>query len=367
MVVQTRPRVIAYYFGGSARRKPPYRIADMPADRLTHVNYAFADVAADTGEISPGKHTADAEAHFDELLVLKERHPHLETLISVGGWTWSGNFSEAARTDESRQHFARSCAAFAVRYGFDGVDIDWEYPASNGMHKGHARDRRNFTLLLAELRRQLDAQGQEDGRRYLLTIAAPAGRAKIAVLEVDQIHRYLDCINVMTYDFAGGWSPVTAFNAPLQSTADPLQPRDDYTRHAHADAAIQALLDGGAPAEKLVLGVPFYGRGWKGVSPENDGLFQPHEGSADLSLRYRDLMAADLHGMERFWQPEAGVPWLYDADRRIMVSYDDPQSMRLKGAFAHQRGLGGVMFWEVSGDDAEHSLLGALVAGMEGG
>jgi chitinase len=374
------PRIIAYYPGWSVERSPRYCVADIPADRLTHVNYAFADVSARNGQIAMGDPWADIDridpgdddspgglhGNFNQFLLLKERHPHLKTLISIGGWAWSDNFSDAAATHESRLRFARSCAAFASRYRFDGIDIDWEYPGSDGLQPGRPEDSRNFTLLLAELRRQLDLQANRDGCPYLLTIASPAGLSKIAAIEVDQIHQYLDFINIMTYDFAGAWSPVTSFNAPLYGTSSPLQPQDDFSQNAHGHAAVEAFLEQGTPPDKLVLGAPFYGRGWQGVSSDNDGLFQLHEGAADLRASYRALVENDLYGMSRFWHEEAKVPWLYDSEKKIMVSYDDPESMRHKGAYVRQRGLGGAMFWELTGDDADHSLLRALTQGLTG-
>ena len=127
---------------------------------------------------------------------------------------------------------------------------------------------------------------------------------------------------------------------------------------------MQAFLDRGTPPHKLVLGVPFYGRGWQGVGADHNGLFQPHTGGSDLPASYRALVENDFHGLERFWHGTAQVPWLYDADRRIMISYDDPQSVRCKGAYVRERDLGGVMFWELTGDDPQHALLRSLTAGL---
>jgi len=373
-------RVVGYYPGWTSEGRKPYEVADIPAERLTHLNYAFANVSEEAGQIMLGYPHLDTdriypgdgdgrlsfEGNFNQLLRLKDRHPHLKTLISVGGWTWSGNFSAAAETEEKRGRFAQSCAAFAARYGFDGVDVDWEYPASAGLQEGNPRDTRNFTLLLAELRRALDEQGERDGTRYLLTIAAPGGVAKAQVMELDQIHKYLDFINVMCYDFAGSWSPATNFNAPLYATTSPLQPQDELSLSANAHDAMQAYLDGGVPAGKLVLGVPFGGKSWKGVGPDNDGLYQPHEGGARFRTRYKDLVAADFHGLDPRWHEEAQVPWLYDADQGIMACYEDSCSMRAKGAYVRQHGLGGVMFWQITGDDEESTLLRALTEGLVG-
>ena len=132
-------------------------------------------------------------------------------------------------------------------------------------------------------------QGARDGQEYLLTIAAPAGVAKIDSIEVEEIHQYLDFINVMTYDFAGSWSPATNFNAPLYRQSSPLRPQDELSLNANAHAAMQVFLRRGVPPDKLVLGVPFYGRGWKGVADVNDGLYQPNEGGVRLRTNWRSL------------------------------------------------------------------------------
>jgi len=190
--------------------------------------------------------------------------------------------------------------------------------------------------------------------------------AKIDVIEVGEIHQYLDFINVMTYDFAGSWSAATNFNAPLHRTTDPRQPQDDLTQHANAHAAMAKFLDGGTPPDKLVLGVPFYGRGWREVPDVNNGLYQPHGGETRLRASWRELKANDLYGMERFWHEEAGVPWLFDADKGIMVSYDDPESLRLKAEYVRERELGGVMFWQITGDDEDDGLVRALLTGLSG-
>ena len=229
--------------------------------------------------------------NFHQLQILKKKHPHLKTLISVGGWTQSGRFSDAALTEASRGKFARSCVAFLTRYGFDGVDVNWEYPCGGGMegNKSRPADRENFTLLLAELRQQLDARGKADGRHYLLTFAAPTGPKMIEGIELAKAGALVDWVNLMTYDFHGGWSPITNFNAPLYASS--TDPSDEISRkRLNVDAAVRAYRDGGVPEVKIVVGVPFYGRGWGGVKNVNDGLYQPHgAGLAEGPLRGRPL------------------------------------------------------------------------------
>jgi chitinase len=356
----TKPRdplVIGYYAGWAAAGG--YPVSNIPAEKLTHLNYAFAVIR--DGKCALGN-SKSADENFAQLRQLKQKHPHLRTLISVGGWADSGPFSDAALTETSRMVFARSCADFAHDHGFDGVDIDWEYPGGGGRDKdkGRPQDTRNFTLLLAELRKQLDAQGRADRKHYLLTIAAPASPQTYGRMELDRIHRDLDWINLMTYDFAGDWSTRTSFNAPLFAA-------DDTGRSA--DATVRGYLAAGVPPEKLTLGVPFYGRAWGGVKDVDHGLGQPHAkpprppGGGGFS--YRKLAASYIdQSAKRFWHERAQVPWLYDPKAQLMVSYDDPQSLRAKAKYARDKELAGVMIWELSEDDERSSLLGALHQGL---
>jgi chitinase len=377
-------RVVAYFTEWSVYQRN-YHVAGIPADRLTHVNYAFAKPTADGECVLFDAYAAIDKAYpgdkwdqgvlrgsFNQLLVLKKKHPHLRTLISVGGWTLSGPFSDAALTEEKRTKFAKSCAAFMVKYGFDGVDVDWEYPVGGGLegNKTRPEDRRNFTLLLAALRKELDARGAADRKKYLLTIAAPAGPRTFANLELDRIHAYLDWINLMTYDFHGGWDAATNFNAPLYASSKDPTADETIRKHFNVDSAVKAYLAAGVPAEKIVVGVPFYGRGWGGVKNVNDGLYQPKGPGLprgtweDGVWDYKDLAANYVGKYRRHWHDEAKVPWLFDEKGGRMISYDDPESVKIKGEYIRDHKLGGAMFWELSADDAKSSLLNALHEGL---
>ncbi|MBI4508277.1 MAG: glycoside hydrolase family 18 protein, partial [Deltaproteobacteria bacterium] len=327
----------------------------------------LGDPYADIDKFYPGDSwdAGSLRGSFHQLQKLKEQYPHLKTLISVGGWTWSGRFSDVALADVSRKRFAASCVRFMKTYGFDGIDVDWEYPGGGGLPSNVSRpeDKQNFTLLLEELRRQLDTQGGSDSRSYYLSIAAPAGPAIYAKLELAKIAATLDWINIMTYDFNGGWSASTNFNSPLfASTSEPLT---DGTKGMNTHAAVTAYRAAGMEARKINIGAAFYGRGWKGVPGANHGLYQSFTGLPkgtweDGSFDYKDLKVNYIPKYTRYWHSEARVPWLYSAQEGIMISYDDPESMREKAKYVAEQDLGGVMFWELSGDDTESSLLGAL-------
>jgi chitinase len=198
-------RVVGYFAAWSVYGRN-YHVPQIPAAQLSHVNYAFAKISqaglielgdpyADVDRFYPGDSWAPGalRGSFHQLQILKAAHPQLKTLISVGGWTWSGNFSTMAATAAARQAFAQSCVQFVVQYGFDGVDLDWEYPVSGGLpgNQTSPADAANYTLLLAAMRSALDAQSAVDGHQYFLTIGAPAGPANIANFQVALIPELL--------------------------------------------------------------------------------------------------------------------------------------------------------------------------------
>lgn len=377
---QTTPpagyHVVGYFISWGVYERG-YHVSDIPADMLTHINYAFVNVSAD-GECLLGDAWADTQigvegapadapyqGNFYQLNQLKAAHPHLQTMISIGGWTWSARFSDVALTAEARARFAASCVAFMAEYGFDGIDLDWEYPTGGGNTGNIERpqDPENFVLLLAELRAQLDAHGATTGRHHPLTIAAGAGQRAYAGLDWERIHPLLDFINVMAYDMSGPWSGVTGFNAPLyDSTANPPE-------GASVNRTLSALLALGVPPEKLVLGAPFYGYGWAGVPARADGLHQPFDGLAPGRwapgvFAYNELAETQIPTMTRHWDATAQVPWLFDAATGVMITYDDPESLAAKAGYVRANGLGGVMFWELSQDTPDSALLTALTEAL---
>jgi chitinase len=376
---KSEPKRLVGYFPEWSIYQRKYNVADIPAEKLTHINYAFAKIAngecalvdsyAAIDKFYPGDKwdAGFLRGNFHQLQLLKKKHPHLRTLISVGGWTLSGPFSDVAQTEASRTKFAKSAVAFMKKYEFDGVDIDWEYPVSGGLESNKTRkeDKQNYTYLLAALRKQLDEQGKNDRKAYLLTIAAPAGPKIYANLELDRIAKYLDWINLMTYDFHGGWSERTNFNAPLYPSKSDPEKDETIRKHFNVDSAVKAYLAAGIPPEKLVVGVPFYGRGWGGVKNVGDGLYQPHgpapKGTWENGVfDYKDLAANYVGRSKRYWHDEAKVPWLYDEKSGVMISYDDAESLRLKAEYVNRQKLGGVMVWELSADDSRATLLTTL-------
>jgi chitinase len=363
------------------------------ARRLTHIQYAFANVTpdlkcgitdawADYQKTFPASQNLDGvdetwsdtelRGNFNQLRKLKQRHPGLKVLISVGGWSYSNRFSDAALTEESRQAFAASCVDTFVKGNvapgisaagvFDGIDIDWEYPGACGNTCDfRPEDTQNFTLLLAELRKQLDAAGHAAGKRYELAIATSVGEGNFSKIELRKAARYVDFMSLMAYDIHGGWEMTTNFHAPLLgSSADPAGPK------ANADFAVRSYLRAGVPADKVVLGVPFYGRGWSGVPEAHHGLYQSATGLPDGVWEagvndYRDLAPlAAVQGSFRDLRSQG--QWTYAPTTGIFWGFDDPLVMGVKAGYTRLLGLGGVMFWELSGDSADGALVRTLGA-----
>lgn len=357
------PRLIAYFFGSNHYN----RLADVPFSRLTVLIYAFINVSKDG--LCASDNPALDEKNFAALREIKKQFPNLEILLSVGGYAHSAYFSDAAASEDSRRAFAQSCLSLLAQAGFDGLDIDWETPVSGGLPENVHRpeDKQNFTLLLLELRRALDAQAKSR-RPYRLSVALPAVSTELDKFEPDKFAPAVDWITLMAYAYFTSESKITHLNASLYPVqADP----DRHKEAVNGNAAVQAYLSAGIPPQKIALGVPFYGRAWKDVPPANDGLFQPAGGpfvdlsfpevwSKDGEITYKGLSESYLSTWPRYWQAEAVQPWLYNPALEVMVTYDDPQSLGLKTDYVRSNQLGGVAIWQINGDDAQHSLVGAI-------
>jgi chitinase len=364
-------RVVGYFASWDVKSKGTH-IADLPAKDLTHIYYAFArigrdgrvvlsDPCVDIGACVPPA-TADSGGNFAAFARLKALNPHLKLAISIGGWTDSGRFSDAAANELSRRLFAQSAIDLFIRQRpglFDGIDIDWEFPVEGGLEGNVERpeDKQNFTFLLRELRRQLDAQGVTDNRHYELTIAASARLEEIANVEVSLIEPLLDFINVMTYDYHAA-PGLTNFNAPLYEASGDVTPR------ANVDQTMSAFLSEGVRPGKLLVGIPFYGHAYGSVQDINHGLFQngtdkpadwkQHDGDWNVlaKTRLRDSRYV------KYWESSARVPYMYDTTSGTWVSYDDPRSVAEKVRYVREHRLGGVVIWELGGDDG--SLMRAI-------
>ena len=340
---QTGGEVVGYYAGWAAYQG--YTPDQLPAEHLTQINYAFARIDPDTLTIAL-ENPAHDKKNLAALRKLRQQNGHLKLLISVGGWSDSQHFSDAAATAARREAFAASCVDFVVAQGLDGVDLDWEYPVSGGapgtIHR--PADKQNFTKLLQELRTQLDRQGRRDGKDYSLTIAGAAGSWYLNQIEAVKVADIVDHIFLMGYDLHGPWDTSADFNAPLY-TPSGASPQG---KSSIADS-VQAYLDKGIPAEKLVLGMPLYGYAYQGVSSQNNGLYSTYTSAKSVSYRTLKKNYLSNDAYRRLRHGEAQVPYLYGS--RTFISYDDAESLAAKAALARSRDLGGIGFWELSQDD----------------
>ena len=359
-----------------------YHVSDIPAEKLTDINYAFANINSNGEVVLYDSYAATDRAYpgdtwdqtlrgnFNQLAKLKEKNPGVNTLISIGGWTLSGKFSDVAATQQAREKFAASAIKFMTTYGFDGIDLDWEYPVEGGLDGNTYRpeDGANYTLLVAEIRKQLTALEATDGvdKHYLLTIAAPAGYDKIENFDLDGMAPYLDWFDLMAYDMHGGtWEKKTGNQAGLYAN-----PQSDQPLY-NVDTAVQLYLSQGVDPSKIVLGSPMYGRSWQGVPDGGThGLnqvgtgagFGTYEAGVVDYWQIVDLTKQQPDMYHVYWDDKAKVPYIYSPiNGGTFITYENPQSLQYKLDYIKDLGLGGVMFWELDGDvrnsDSPDSLL----------
>nr|WP_010132551.1 glycosyl hydrolase family 18 protein [Microbulbifer agarilyticus] len=475
-------RIIGYFtsWRNGANGQPSYLVKDIPWGKITHINYAFAHVASDysvsvgntdnpdnpaTGMEWPGIAGAETDpdyaykGHFNQLSKFKEQYPEVKTLVSVGGWAETGgHFNEngdrvndggfytmTTNADGSINHqgieaFANSSVAFIREYGFDGVDIDYEYPTSmndagNPMDFGIANPLRgslmeSYVELMRVLREKLDEAGQQDGTHYMLTIASPSSGYLLRGMETMQITQYLDYVNIMTYDLHGAWNEYVGHNSALFDNGnDPeLAAASVYSTsqyggigYLNIDWAVK-YFRGSMPAGRINVGIPYYTRGWQGVSGGTNGLGgsaalpaqsecpEGTGGAADcghgavgIDNMWHDLdengneMGAGSNPMWHAKNLENGIlgsyvtdygldpagnpddalvgtyarnydsvseaPWLWNALKSVFISTEDEESMDAKVQYVIDQGVGGIMFWELAGDYSWDAAKGEYYMG----
>ncbi|KAH6650622.1 glycoside hydrolase family 18 protein [Chaetomium tenue] len=364
----------ALYFTNWGIYGANYQPEQLPGDKVTHVLYAFADIGPD-GEVHSSDSYSDLEKHYPtdswndqgqnaygcvkQLYMLKKKHRHMKTLLSIGGWTYSPKFAPVAATEAGRQKFCNSSVTLMKDWGFDGLDIDWEYPTS----PSQAQD---YVSLLATCRAALDtyAATHAPGYHFQLTIAAPAGPQNYNTLDLPAMDRYLDAWHIMAYDYAGSWDATTGHQANLYPN-----PSNPQATKFSTDRAVADYLARGIPPRKLVLGMPLYGRAFEATT----GLGRPYAGVGQGSTQPGIWLLRDLPrpGAVEMWDGGAGASYSFDEGKGELVSYDTVGSGKRKAGYLVGKGLGGAVFWEASGDGVgEGSLVGAVAGEMgrlEGG
>lgn len=339
---------------------------------LDYVHHFGADESVDGSADQAGQALA---GNFNQIRELKSRNPNLKVMVALGGGEWSRWFSAGAATPALRRKLAASCINLYIKgnlpmfngHGgkgaaaglFNGVDVDWEHPGLHGAayNTVSRHDKKNFTLLLAEFRHQLDTFGRSVGRHYVLTAAINSTPRNMAQTEPSKYVKSLDWINLMTYDFHGAWSKQgpTNFQSNLYSdSADPDSAK------LSVDSNVGRFIAAGVPRGKIVVGIPFYARGWSGVADVNHGLYQKAEGPAkgfeEGAERYGDISTKSL---TKFIHPTTRQLWTFD--QGTFWTFDDPSVIAEKARYIAEKNLGGIMSWSLDQDDVQFSLSGAMV------
>lgn len=304
--------------------------------KLTHINLAF-------GKINENGEIYTKLKNFHCLDKIREYNPNIKILISLGGWG-NGGFSEAASTKESREFFNKSAISFMKEHNLDGLDIDWEYPCSSvaGI-KSNKADKENFTLLLKDLREALNIEGEKDNNYYMLTIAAGADKNYLDGTNMGEASKYLDYVMLMTYDLRGGFQILTGHHTNLYSPTG-----DIFT--ISCESSVKMFEEAGVPSEKLILGVAFYTRHWKGVPNINNGYLQMAETAGNFGCNYDTLKQnfINKNGFTRYFDEECKAPYLFNGSE--FISYDDTESISYKAQFVKEKNLGGMIFWLYDAD-----------------
>lgn len=337
MLIKENKQLVIGYVG----RRHLESVTDADAKNLDIINIAF-------GHAHNNCVVYEAEGTKEQIIRLKVLNPELKFLLSVGGWS-AGNFSEAAFSDEARKSFAKTALEWINTLGLTGIDLDWEYPCYTvaGI-SGCKEDKQNFTLLLKELRETFDQQD----KNLMLTIAAGGGEYYLRGVEAKEIIKYLDYIQLMTYDLRGGFQVLTGHHTGL------FESEFDLFR-ASTDSAVKDFMAAGVPAEKLVIGIAFYSRIWTGVPNVDNGLIQMAKTTGTYGPNYGQLVENYINkdGYTRYWDDVAKAPYLYNGD--AFISYDDEESIAHKVQYAKDNNLLGLMYWEYCTDPTK-TLTGVM-------
>jgi len=379
--VEPTKRIVAYLRTWELDKGGYWKAEDIQGDKLTTLN-----IVGGTNDGFPNL--------SEEIAKLHHKYPHLQINLCIGGSTADG-FSDMVSKRENRQVFIKEVINWVSQYGFNGVDIDWEFYVGEGGTKGESDIKQTFTALLAELRTALEELSSKSGEKYELSFAAPAFSDYVKRIEPQKVAAVVDYVNIMCYDFHGRWTETTGHLANLYPTCE------NGVQNFRADFL----------ASKIVLGVPFYSRGWEGVPNINNGLYQkpvkfkltdqsleglkqeniPDHILKDLELlknqevngediflkavetrigskemvKYKTLISQyawiiweksysalielkEKGGFTRYWDDTAKAAYWYNGD--TWITYEDEQSLIEKVKYINEKGLGGIMIWEYAQD-----------------
>ncbi|HWJ25405.1 MAG TPA: glycoside hydrolase family 18 protein [Flavisolibacter sp.] len=326
--------VLAYYAGG------PSQADSFDVKKLTHMIFSFCHLKGNRLDVANIRDTVT----ILRLVDMKKVNPDLKVILSLGGWGGCATCSDVFSTEGGRKEFAESVKELSEFFHTDGIDLDWEYPTIEGYpgHKYQPDDKKNFTSLVKQLRKTL-------GKHYEISFAA-GGFEKYIDEAVDwkKEMKYVDRVNLMTYDLVNGYSTVTGHHTPLYSTSKQIESTDN---------AVNKLIKIGVAKNKLAIGAAFYGRMWEGVPDSAIGLYQ--QGHFKTGVSYKNFatqLSADS-GFVYHWDEKAQAPYLYNPRLKLFVTYDDKKSIELKTKYVIEKGLNGIMFWQLTEDTYTDGLL----------
>ncbi len=331
-------RIVQYVQDASS-----FPLTDAQAQQIDQINYAFALIADGQADVSHMR-------VLDEVQRYLMRHPHITGVLSIGGWGADG-FSQACQTPAGRQLLTNSLLSLMDAYGFTGVDIDWEYPGmSSGGTASSESDVENWYALLSLLRAGLDEREASTGREYVLSVALSAGEEQIAAIDGERLNSLVDQAVVMAYDLRG-FDRMTGHHAGLYPDGETM---------LSGAWAVLAWMNSGLSADRILLGIPQYGRMWRNVSSTGDGLHARAETSGNKIIPLNDIPGMiESGGYARHYDGNAQAPYLFNGTN--FVSYDDAESAAAKAAYAQEHGLLGTALW-AAGHDVNGMLLDALDA-----
>ena len=371
---------------------------------ITHLNFAFMDMDSNGDlvlcdeyadfqiitlpELTGINYGAPYAGVLGALAILKIRNPHLKLGVSVGGWTRSGDFSGISKDKVKRKNFAHNIVKFIDYLGYDFVDIDWEYPTAvrkgdpegNGVQidegcPGSEEDTENFTLLLQELRNELDALGEKNGKHYELSVAMSASPTMMAKIQYDKILKIVDFAYMMTYDLNGAWNSYTGHHTALYTN-------EAYDHSTMLEAAfsvdtcikyLEETYGNTIDMNKIVIGVAPYTRGWAGVKDDgldkdNPGLYatatpnsmKSADGTTSGTYGFFELPTLiQQYGLEEYFDDKAKAAYYFSPTSGVFFTCDNEQSVAAKGKYVKEKGLGGLIAWMAS-LDAENVITKAM-------
>jgi chitinase len=330
--------VVAYYAGHDTAQVDSFAIG-----KLTHIIFSFCHLQGNELRVDRQRDTL----MIQKLVSLKQQYPGLKVMVSLGGWGGCAPCSPVFSSKDNRKAFALSVKHLGDYFGIDGLDLDWEYPGIEG-YPGHAwkpEDRENFTSLVKELRKKL-------GKGYIISFAAGGFNSYIEQsIEWKKLAKKISFVNLMTYDLVSGFSAKTGHHTPLYSNDSQVESIDNAVRK------LSALR---FPKHKIVIGAAFYARVWEAVADTNGGLYQQGKFKRSVAYKHFNSEFSVDSGFVAHWDEKAKAPYFYNPSQGLFATYDDLRSMELKTRYAIEKGLGGIMFWELSNDSFEEGLLNQI-------